>query len=57
METRQVTASGFTTTGHTATMVPLFAHGPGSDTFSGIQDNARIGQTLIDLLLNRKTKS
>lgn len=57
MEARQVTASGFTTTGHTATMVPLFAYGPGSATFSGIQDNARIGQTLIDLLLNRKTKS
>lgn len=50
---RQVTASGFTTTGHTATMVPIFACGPGSAAFSGIQDNARIGQTLIDLLLQK----
>jgi alkaline phosphatase len=57
METRQVTASGFTTTGHTATMVPIFAYGPGSATFSGIQDNAGVGQTLIDLLLNRKTQN
>ena len=54
---KQVTASGFTTTGHTATMVPIFACGPGSAAFSGIQDNARIGQTLIDLLLNRETQN
>ncbi len=54
MVNKQVTASGFTTTGHTATMVPVFAYGPGSATFSGIQDNTRIGQTLIDLLLNKQ---
>jgi alkaline phosphatase len=57
IETRQVTASAFATTGHTAAMVPIFAYGPGSATFSGIQDNAGVGQTLIDLLLNRKTKN
>jgi alkaline phosphatase len=54
---RQVTTSGFTTTGHTATMVPLFAYGPGSTAFSGIQDNIRIGKTLIDLLLKRHLKN
>ena len=54
MKTKQVTASGFTTSGHTAAMVPIFAYGPGSSRFSGIQDNAHIGQTLIDLLLNRE---
>jgi alkaline phosphatase len=56
IETREVTASGFTTTGHTATMVPIFAYGPGSGTFSGIQDNAGVGQTLINLLLRREIK-
>jgi len=52
----QVTASGFSTTGHTAAMVPIFAYGPGSRNFSGIQDNTRTGQTLINLLLNRNIK-
>lgn len=54
MKTKQVTSTGFTTTGHTASMVPSFAFGPGSNQFSGIQDNARIGQTLIELLLNKE---
>ena len=51
---RQVASTAFTTTGHTAAMVPLFAYGPGSDRFSGIQDNARVGQTLINLLLKKE---
>ena len=55
IETRQVTATAFTTSGHTATMVPIFAYGPGSDAFSGIQDNARVGKSLINLLLKKKT--
>ena len=50
LETRQVTSTGFTTAGHTASMVPIFAYGPGSNRFSGIQDNARVGQTLISQL-------
>jgi len=54
---RQVTSTAFTTTGHTAAMVPLFAYGPGGTRFSGIQDNARIGQTLIELLLKRPLKN
>jgi alkaline phosphatase len=54
VKTKQVTASGFTISGHTAAMVPIFAYGPRSSRFGGIQDNARIGQTLIDLLLNRE---
>jgi alkaline phosphatase len=57
METRQVTASGFATTHHTATMVPLFAYGPGSATFSGIQDNTTVGKKIIDQLLNRETQN
>jgi len=51
IKNRQVTSTAFTTSGHTASMVPIFAFGPGSSRFSGIQDNARIGQTLIELLL------
>ena len=54
MKTKQVTSTGFTTSGHTASMVPIFAYGPGSSRFSGIQDNARIGQTLIALLLKKE---
>jgi alkaline phosphatase len=35
-------------------MVPLFAYGPGSARFSGIQDNAQVGRTLIELLLKKE---
>ncbi len=44
---RTVTRTGFTTTDHTAAMVPLFALGPGSDVFGGIHDNTFVGQTMI----------
>ena len=44
---KEVTDAGFTTGGHTATMVPVFAHGPGSTVFSGIQDNTAVGKALI----------
>ena len=57
MKAKQVISTGFTTTGHTASMVPIFAYGPGSSNFSGIQDNARIGQTLITLLLKREIEN
>jgi len=32
----------FTTKGHTASMVPVFAYGPGSELFAGIYDNTEI---------------
>jgi alkaline phosphatase len=54
---RQVAATAFTTMGHTAAMVPLFAYGPGSNRLSGIQDNARVGRTLIELLLQKEMKN
>ena len=57
MKTKQVTSTGFTTTGHSAAMVPIFAFGPGSKQFSGIQDNARVGQNIISLLLKREIKN
>lgn len=33
---------GFTTTGHTATMIPVFAYGPGSELFGGMYENTAI---------------
>jgi alkaline phosphatase len=57
MKAKQVTSSGFTTSGHTASMVPIFAYGPGSRNFSGIQDNAGVGRKLIDLVLKREVKN
>jgi len=39
--------TAFAHTGHTASMVPLFAYGPGSEAFSGILDNTDIGKTMI----------
>jgi len=38
----------YTTDGHTAQMVPLFAKGPGAERFGGIIDNHRIGQLLLE---------
>jgi alkaline phosphatase len=45
---RTVTESGFTTKGHTACMVPLFAYGPGSSAFGGISDNTDVGRMMIE---------
>jgi len=55
IQDRQVSTTAFTTDGHTASMVPIFADGPSSADFSGILDNARVGQILIDRLHKRKT--
>jgi alkaline phosphatase len=35
---------------HTATMVPLFAYGPGSELFTGVQDNTDVNKKLVELL-------
>ncbi|MEO8381400.1 MAG: alkaline phosphatase [Acidobacteriota bacterium] len=37
----------WSTTDHTATMVPLFAFGPGSAAFAGLQDNTDVGKKLM----------
>jgi alkaline phosphatase len=42
-----ITESAFTSINHTASMVPLFAFGPGKDAFAGIHDNVAVGKTLI----------
>lgn len=41
---------GFTTGGHTAVMVPVFAFGPGAENFTGIMDNTDIPKRMIKLL-------
>jgi len=38
----------FSTGGHSATMVPVFAHGPGSDAFSGIYENTEIFDKMMN---------
>jgi alkaline phosphatase len=45
----------FTTKGHTASMVPLFATGPGAERFTGIIDNTEVGKILLEFVQARKT--
>ena len=40
----------FLTKDHTATMVPVFAYGPGSERFTGVQDNTDIFKKCVELL-------
>lgn len=40
----------FTSKGHTATLVPVFAYGPGAEYFSGIFDNTDLYDKMRDLL-------
>lgn len=40
----------YTTGGHTAQMVPLFASGPGAAAFGGMIDNYRVGQMLLEIV-------
>ncbi|MGC6478913.1 MAG: alkaline phosphatase [Flavobacteriaceae bacterium] len=41
---------GFNTKGHSATMVPVFAFGPGAKKYSGIQENTAVFEHLVSLL-------
>lgn len=41
---------GYTTRGHTATAVPLFAYGPQADRFGGWRRNDEIGRTLMEIV-------
>lgn len=40
----------YTTDGHTAGLVPLFAGGPGSDALGGTRENDELGRILLDLI-------
>lgn len=43
----------YTTNIHTATMIPLFAAGPGAEAFGGIRRNDEIGRLLLDWVRGR----
>ena len=43
-------AAGWTTSGHTGADVAVYAFGPGSDMFRGLQDNTRIARNIADIL-------
>jgi alkaline phosphatase len=45
--------AAYTTRGHTASMIPLFAVGPGSERFAGVHTNAEIGLLLKEILSGR----
>ena len=40
----------FTTNGHTGTMVPVYAYGPGAELFSGIYENTAIHDKMLEAL-------
>lgn len=40
----------YSTTGHSAELVPIFAIGPGAERFGGVQTNAAIGRHLMELV-------
>lgn len=44
--------AAYTTIGHTAQLVPLFAKGPGAERFAGIRRVDTVGQFLIDTVLH-----
>ena len=44
--------SQWTSKGHSATMVPIYAYGPGAGLFTGTHDNTYIGETLRKLSRN-----
>jgi alkaline phosphatase len=46
MDDSSVLVARYTTDGHTAQMVPLFASGPGAEQFGGIKENWKIGELL-----------
>ena len=48
-------ALAYTSPGHTGTLVPLFAAGPGADRFAGIRGSDEVGALLRDILLNDPT--
>ena len=44
---------GWTTGGHTATDVNLYAFGPGADRLVGNMDNDQLGQALLEMIARR----
>jgi len=54
VENKTVDKTGFAHGSHTASMVPLFACGPGSEVFGGVHDNTDIGKTMIRYIKESK---
>jgi len=50
IENNLVVKPSFSSDNHTASMVPLFAHGPASENFSGTYDIRDVGRKLIELV-------
>jgi alkaline phosphatase len=50
VETGNDFALKYTTHGHSAAMVPLFAFGPQSERFGGLRENYEIGQMLLEIV-------
>jgi len=50
LETREIDG-GWTTKGHTGSMVPVMAYGPGAHLFSGIYDNTDVYRKIRQLML------
>jgi len=48
-----VLVARYTTEGHTAQLVPLFASGPGAERFGGIKENWEIGELLREAVTRR----
>ncbi len=40
----------FSTDGHSATMIPVFAYGPGAENFGGVYENTQIFHKILELL-------
>ena len=47
VEDKLISKTAFTTTHHTAVMVPIFSFGPQSEIFGGIHDNTFVGEKII----------
>ncbi len=47
---KRIVEAGFSTGDHTATMVPVFAFGPGAETLTGIMANAELSQKIMKLM-------
>src|SRR5690606_38532262 len=50
VESRDDFTVQYTTRGHTAEMVPLFAFGPQASRFAGFMNNYAVGRTLFDIV-------
>ncbi len=48
--TGDITGTGWTSSGHTAVDVPIFARGPHAEQFRGYMDNTDIGKRLIEIV-------